>query len=213
MRHVLTLFAVFIFAQYSYAGECGHTAFIKDFVKNNDVELTGYYFHPDHCFSVIIPKGIIGRDNTGPSSHHGFGAILPKETGSDYLLVQGDWEAELDNPHDIAGSLNQIIITRLKWIAEDNAVILKKKVEDTILANLQAKHLIIKYKCKESGAIFWQDSIYAIDNGGSIYEISLDVSPDTYKQSCIIRDKIVKTWKLEGKKCKEDLNKRIKKSF
>jgi hypothetical protein len=210
MRHILTLFIILIFTSHSYAGECGHTVFIKDFVKYNDVEFKGYYFHPDHCFSVEIPKGVIGRDNSGPSSHHGFGAILPNENGNDYLLVQGDWGSELDNPHDIAGSLDQIITTRFKWLTEDNAVILKKKVEDTTLSVLQAKHLIVNYKCKESGNVFWQDSIYAIDTGGSIYEITLYASPDTYKESCIIRDKIAKSWKLESKKCEEELQKRLK---
>ncbi len=203
MRYVLIMVLLLMYAIPSVAEDCGHQEFIRDFLKYSELKLSGYYLHPDHCFSVIIPEGVIGRYSSQPSSHHGFGAVLPNERGTDYLSVLGDWGAILDNPQDTLGSLSQLVSLRLKWIEEKNALILRKEVTDTILDSLKAKHLVVQYKCNKTGVVFLEDSIIAIESRGLVYEICLYASPQTYKESLSIRDKIVETWKLE-KKCLRD---------
>jgi len=212
MHCVVVVILLLTYAAPSIAGDCGHLDFIRNFRKYNEVTFSGYYFHPDHCFSVTIPKGVVGRESLQPSSHHGFGALLPNDRGMDYLLVQGDWGAILDEPQDIPGSLNQVVSLRLQMITESNAQVLKKDVTDTVLADVQAKHLVVLYKCNDTGMLFWEDNIIAIDNSGTIYEIVLYASPKTYETSRSIRDRIVRTWKLERKKCEEGFQKRLRES-
>ncbi|MEW6366833.1 MAG: hypothetical protein AB1714_19575 [Acidobacteriota bacterium] len=204
----LTAVSILACAVPSIAGDCDRSGFVAGFLSDNQVIFSGYYFHPDHCSSVTIPNGVLGRDSSRSSSHHGFGAILPNEAGTDYLLVQGDYGAILDDPQDIPGSLNQVVALRLRWLEEENASVLKKDVADTVLGDLKAKHLVVLYRCNDTGTLFWEDSIIAIDNGGSICEITLCASPETYETSCSIRDEIAKTWKFEGKKCEREFQKR-----
>ena len=149
-----------------------------------------------------IPRGIVGRVSSESHSNHGFGALLPTEEGNDYLLVQGDRGAELDNPDDIPGSLNQVVSTRLKWVSKEPAVCLKEEVTETMLGDLMARRIFVKYKCLESGHVFIQDRIIAICEGGALVEVSLYATEQSYEQSRPILEMVAQSWKLERKKCK-----------
>lgn len=195
-------------AQLAYGGECGHTEFIKTFEKWNDVEHRGYYFQPNHCFSVVIPKNVIGRSGSGPEPYHGIGAILSKNNGGAYLMVQGDWGSWLDDADDGQPSLENIVHFKLACLEEDKAIIIKQTVNPTHLAELPAKRLTVFYKCPHSQFTFILDSIFALASEGSeVYEITLLDTDRNYNRNKFLLEKIARSWKLEKAKCTKIINK------
>jgi Fe-S-cluster formation regulator IscX/YfhJ len=185
-----------------YATECGHLSFFKDFEKNNDVEHHGYYFQPNHCFSVVIPRGIVGRTSSQPSSQHGFGSVLSRKDGGSYLYVGGDYGAWLDDhDDDTPRSLDKIVSYRLSWLQQDNAVITQKKTTKMYLGSLSAVRLTVFYKCIQSRFIFVEDSIFGLDPAGSVYEITLFATDKNYSGGKKVLEAVAKTWKLETTKC------------
>lgn len=208
MKATITIFAcVFLLlASRSYGNECGHVDFLMGFEKNNDVEHRGYYFHPGYCFSVIIPEGVVGRTSSQPSSQHGFGAILSKDEGGTYLLVQGDYGAWLDND-DTPRSLEKIARRRLEWLTEDKAIIVQKEPISMQFGGLPAKRLVVSYKCPQSRYTFIFDSIFALNNEGTIFEITLWGTEASYNQTRPILEKVASSWKIENEKCREKFQK------
>lgn len=93
---VLSVCMVLAWIVPSRGSECGLIV-PPEFEEDNDVQHRGYYFHPDHCFSVVIPEGVVGRTSSQPSSQHGFGVLLSKAPRASYLYVGGDPGSWLDN--------------------------------------------------------------------------------------------------------------------
>jgi hypothetical protein len=189
---------------FAYAAECGYVEFIKDFEKNNDVEHRGYYFQPNHCFSVTIPKGITGRTSSDGGSQHGFGSVISHENGGSYLLVQGDYGAWLDDPDDeTPRSLKKVIRYRLSWLKKDKAKIIRRARRKTRLGPLPAIRSTVSYKCPQSPFTFIEDSVLAFDSSRSVYEVTLYTTDKNHRNGSKVLEEVARSWKLETTKCNE----------
>src|SRR6266536_6211284 len=69
----------------------------EGFGTRGSVEHRGQYYNRNHCFSVFIPEGVVGRSDPPPAPHHGFGAQLDDD-GQSYLYVGADYGAYIDAP-------------------------------------------------------------------------------------------------------------------
>lgn len=191
----------------SPSNECGLIV-PHGFEQNADVQHTGYYFHPDHCFSVVIPSGVVGRTSSQPSSQHGFGALL-FPIGSSYLYVgadPGSWLDQDESPRSLEKAAN----LQRKRLPEEGAVILKEKLMHMKLGPLPAARLVVTYKCPTEADRIVRDSIFALDAGGAFFEITLEAKGPAYKRARVIQDEVAKSWKLELEKCEEGFRKRLR---
>ncbi len=191
----------------AFGGQCGLV--IPDrFEEYNDVQLHGYYFHPDHCFSVVIPKSVTGRDHSEPQSHHGFGAVLSKEPHAAYLYVGAEPAGILDDENGNTGTLASEARQRLQWLKDEGAIILQHSQKKTIIGGLPAVRFIAVYKCHGSSEKIVEDDI--ITAKGILFELTLTAAEPAYKSARRILDEMAKTWKLESKKCEREFQKRLK---
>lgn len=109
----------------------------EQFEENNTVEIRGYFFYQDHCFSVVIPEGVTGMDHDGPQSHHGFGAILSNDPYQAYLYV-GTEPGGIVNENGDVGTLNDQAKKVIKQYINNGAVIIDKKIMNMNLDSLPA---------------------------------------------------------------------------
>lgn len=207
---VLSVCMVLAWIAPSHGSECGLIV-SPGFEEDNDVQHRGYYFHPDHCFSVVIPEGVVGRTSSQPSSQHGFGVLLSKAPRASYLYVGGDPGSWLDND-DSPRSLEKASRLRLKWLIEDRVTILQKRLQKTRLGELSAVRLVAIYRCPGSANKIVLDSIFALDSGGTFFEVTLEAAKSAYEPGRLILEKVAKSWKLERQKCEENFRRRLRKS-
>ena len=205
MRWIVIAFVCLILsAPVAYAADCGYMQFIEGFEKNNDIEHHGYYLQPNHCFSVIIPKGVTGRTSSEAASQHGFGALISHPDGDSYLLVQGDYGAWLDDPDDeTPRSLEKVVRHHLSWLGQDGVTTIRKTARKALLGPLPAVRSVAFYKCPQSRLAFVQDSIFAIDSSGSVYEVTLFATDKNHVSDSVVLEKVAKSWKVEKTKCDE----------
>ncbi len=212
MRTIVVIILFLLSVLPTLANDCGKII-PEGFEEYNKVELRDYFFHPDHCFSVIIPDKVVGRDHSEPQSHHGFGAVLSKPPRAAYLYVgtepAGLAEDDNGNPGSPAGQAGQAI----KWLVQDGATIIRKDIKKTELGGLPAVRSTIIYSCPNSPVELVQDSIFAAQPDGPLHELILTASKPAYESARNILDQIVTTWKLERKKCEEEFKTRLKEGF
>ena len=209
LRLAVTLYFLLSGSQLSVAAVCSDLV-LEKFGNENEVMHRGYYFHPDHCFSVVIPPGVVGRTSSQPSSQHGFGAVLSKKGGGAYLLVQGDSGAWLDDPDD-PRSIEKVVRVHSGWLREEGATIVKTQFHETRLGQLAAGRLVLTYKCRGSDRTTVFDSIFALEPQGALYELNLWAGEPAYESVRSILEKVAASWKLERHKCKRLLNERLRK--
>lgn len=203
MTTIIATILLLLSALPSLAGDCGNIIPEK-FEEYNTVELHGYYFHPDHCFSVIIPDKVLGRDHSEPQSHHGFGAILSKPPQAAYLYVGTEPAGLLEGEDGDQGTLKGQAGLAIKWLVQDGAIIIKKQITRVRLGGLPAVRAIITYSCPSSPVQFVEDDIFAARSNGPLHKLTLTASKPAYKSARKILDQIAGTWKLDGKKCEEE---------
>jgi hypothetical protein len=207
---VTVLFLLFVLP--SLANDCGKIIPEK-FEEYNKVELRGYFFHPDHCFSVVIPDKVVRRDHSEPQSHHGFGAVLSKPPQAAYLYVGTDPAGVVEDDNGKPGTPEDEAKQAIKWLVQDGAIIIRKDIKKTKLGGLPAARATIIYRCANSSVELVQDSIFAAEPNGPLHKLTLTASKPAYESARKILGQIAATWKLERRKCEEELKKRLKEDF
>jgi len=212
MRTIIVIVLFFLSVLPSLANDCGKIIPEK-FEEYNKVELRGYFFHPDHCFSVVIPDNVVGRDHSEPQSHHGFGAVLSKPPHAAYLYVGTEPAGVVEDENGNPGTPEDEARQAIKWLVKDGATIIRKDIKKAKLGGLPAARATIIYRCPNSSVELVQDSIFAAQPNGPLHKLTLTASKPAYESARKILDRIASTWKLERKKCEEELKKRLKGDF
>jgi hypothetical protein len=174
----------------------------------DEVDTTGKYVNYSYGFSIIIPPGLKGTWNSARCVAGNEGCVCMSDHGriiplSERLDDTDHWiEAYASFAADPDDTVQDEVNKRLDWIRErsvaGSASVLR--APDTKIGGISAKHVIVRYRDKESNQMMVEDFVEALWGGAEgdrvEYSVYLRSPIDVYEQDKASFDRVLSSFAL-----------------